>query len=310
MQRRSLAYHMKRNRGHNPRRQEARWVSLSFFWAVLLGGWLLVPVAHGQRRFDQSKEIGLAVGTAYYLGDLNPHQHLAGHKKPAFGGYLRYNLDGRISLRGGLFTGTLEFWDADSDNPWQQNRNLHFRNQITEVSALVELNYLNHRMGNPKDQITAYLTTGLAVYNHMPLGQVEGDWFELQPLGTEGQGTSWGEAQGIEPYALTGLALPFGFGFKANVGPFLAFNVDWVLRKTWNDYLDDVSGFYANEAVLREEKGELAVLLADQSLSTPNDRQSQAGLQRGDAGRDDVYGMLTASVSFRVSKRPTTCWNQ
>jgi hypothetical protein len=280
------------------------------FFGALLAGLIQAPGVWAQRRFDQSKEIGLALGTAYYLGDLNPHRHLAGHKKPAFGGYLRYNLDGRISLRGGVFSGTIEFWDADSDNPWQQNRNLHFRNQITEVSALVEFNYLNHRMGNPKDQITAYLTTGLAVYNHMPLGKLEDNWFELQPLGTEGQGTTWGEAQGLEPYALTGLALPFGFGFKANVGPFFAFNVDWVLRKTWNDYLDDVSGFYANEAVLREEKGELAVLLADQSLTTPNDRSSQAGLQRGDAGRDDVYGMLTASVSFRVSKRPTTCWNQ
>ncbi len=282
-----------------------------------LGRWMWVLTFLGtvgavgaQRRFDQSKEIGLALGTGYYLGDLNPHQHLSGRKKPVVGGYLRYNLDSRISLKGGLFSGTVEHWDADSDNPWQQNRNLHFRNRITEVSAMVEINYLNHRMGNPKDKFSAYLTTGLALYNHMPMGQLDGTWFELQPLGTEGQGTTWGEAQGLKPYALTGLALPFGFGFKANVGPFLAFNMDWVLRKTWNDHLDDVSGFYANEAVLREEKGELAVRLADQSLSTPNDRLSQAGLQRGDAGRDDVYGFLTASISFRISKRPSTCWNQ
>ena len=34
--------------------------------------WAAIPEMAGQRRFDQSKELGLALGTGYYLGDLNP----------------------------------------------------------------------------------------------------------------------------------------------------------------------------------------------------------------------------------------------
>ena len=277
---------------------------MGFFWV------LVVPKALTQRRFDQSKELGFSVGTGYYLGDLNPSKHLGGHLSAGFGAYYRHNLTGRISLRANFFRGQIEAWDADSPDLWQQNRNLHFRNEISEVSALIEVNYLEHRMGNPGDRFTAFLFTGIAAYNHMPEAFVEGNWIPLQPLGTEGQGTTWGDSRGLEPYATGGVSIPFGFGFKANIGPFMAICFDWGVRKTWSDYLDDVSGTYADALVLQQENGLLAMELADQSLVPLGSSSNQAGMQRGNPGRADLYGFLSASISFRISKRPTTCWVQ
>jgi len=128
---------------------------------VLLVGVLLVAPAWGQRKFEQSKEIGLTLGTAYYKGDINPSAHFDGRLTVGYGGFYRHNFSTRIGLRINYFQGRIEAWDADSPDPWQQNRNLHFRNDVGELSALVEINYLDHQIGNPGDRLTAFLYTGL-----------------------------------------------------------------------------------------------------------------------------------------------------
>ena len=73
-----------------------------------------------------------------------------------------------------------------------QNRNLHFRNAITEGSVVAEFNYSCYQIGNTKDRFTGYLFAGLSLYSHMPEAEIDGIWYEPQPLGTEGQGTTAG----------------------------------------------------------------------------------------------------------------------
>ncbi|MDA1335485.1 MAG: DUF6089 family protein [Bacteroidetes bacterium] len=276
---------------------------------MLVSGIFLAPLAQSQRQFQQSKELGLALGTAYYLGDINPGNHLGGRLSAGFGGYYRHNLSTRIAIRVNYFNCRIEAWDADSRDEWQQNRNLHFRNDIGELAALVEINYLDHQLGNAGDRFTAFLYGGIGVYNHMPEAEIDGQWIPLQPLGTEGQGTSWAEANSIDSYGTTGVSLPIGFGFKSNLGPFATFCFDWGVRKTWTDYLDDVSGIYADREVLMLESGPMTALMSDRSEVPEGGNANQAGLQRGDPSRSDVYGFLSASLSFRISKRPSTCWS-
>jgi hypothetical protein len=74
--------------------------------------------------------------------------------------------------------------------------------------------------------------------------------------------------------------------------------------------LDDVSGLYADRSVLMQERGEMTVALADPSLGQEVLALNQGGLQRGDSSRDDFYGFISASISFRISKKPTTCWSE
>lgn len=267
----------------------------------------LVFSVNAQSSFGESKEIGYQLGTSYFIGDINPDSPLGCRYHIAHGGYYRHNVNSRVGLRFQIIQGTVEAWDEDSDNLWSQNRNLHFRNTIMEYSLSGEINYIDHVLGNPKHRITGFLTAGLAYFSHDPEAMDSfGNWHPLQPLGTEGQG--W--IDGVDNYKLGGLALPFGMGFKVNIGTVMSFQMEWGMRKTWTDYLDDVSTSYVDINALRQVKGDLSAEFADRIIDLPNGTDSSEGMQRGDPGRNDKYGFVLASVSFRVSKKPTTCWEQ
>ena len=145
---------------------------------------------------------------------------------------------------------------------------------------MAEFNYSSYQIGNTKDRFTGYLFAGLSLYSHMPEAEIDGIWYELQPMGTEGQGTT---GRWAKRYATTGFAIPFGFGFKWNLGRFSALNIEWGMRRTWTDHLDDVAGYYASLAVLEEEAGPLSELLsvrpASKARATSRIRWANAGLQ-------------------------------
>jgi len=265
------------------------------------------PASIAQTFQSSSKEIGYQIGTSYYLGDLNPKNPLGGRQHVTQGGYYRHHFNSRVGVRLQLLQGVVEAWDEDSENGWAQNRNLHVRNKIVEFSVSGEINYIDHVMGDPGDRLTGYLSAGIAYFTHDPEAQDSyGNWHPLQPLGTEGQG--W--VLDNNPYKLSGLAIPIGMGFKMNVGPAIAFQIEWGLRKTWTDYLDDVSRSYVSPVEIRQSRGDLAFEMADRILALPEGVSSAEGLQRGDPGLDDKYGYFLASIAFRVSKKPTSCWNQ
>jgi len=279
--------------------------SITFVMCLLMASFANHSFA--QTFQGSSKEIGYQIGTSYYLGDLNPSNPLAVRNHIVQGGFFRHNINSRIGIRFQLLQGTIEAWDEDSQNAWSQNRNLHFRNKMVEFSISGEINYIDHVMGNPDNRLTGYLTAGIAYFTHDPEAMDSyGNWHPLQPLGTEGQGWIFGN----DPYKLSGIALPFGMGFKINLGPAIAFQMEWGLRKTWTDYLDDVSTSYVNSVDLRQARGELALEMADRIIEIPDGLSSSEGLQRGDPGLNDKYGYFLASLAFRVSKKPTSCWEQ
>ena len=270
---------------------------------VLLTG---IGVAHGQRKFETSKTLGLTVGTGYYLGELNPTRHFQGRMQPGFGGFLRFNVNRRIAVRASLNRTRLLYYDSDSKDPWIANRNLHFRNAITEGAVVAEFNYTRYQIGNTKDRFTGYLFAGLSLYSHMPEAQIGDVWYELQPLGTEGQSLNSGEGR----YATTGFAVPFGIGFKLNLGHFSALNFEWGMRRTWTDHLDDVAGYYASTAVLEDEAGPLAEELSVSRIEKEGDLDDPVGQMRGFNDLDDRFAAMTVSFTFRIDKSPTTCWDR
>ena len=263
-----------------------------------------VSSVHSQAVLDRSRTLGLVAGTGYYLGELNPTGHFKGTLSLARGAFMRFNHDRRLGLKVGVMGVTVEAHDADSKDAWRQNRNLHFRNRIVEGSAVVEFNYMDYQLGDTYDAFTPYLFAGLTVYSHMPTAEVGGQWLELQPLGTEGQGTTGGGQR----YSTTGLAVPFGAGIKWNIARFTAINIEWGMRRTFTDYLDDVSGHYPSSAVLEDELGDLASRLSDQRYFVDGDVPDPIGQQRGEGKFDDRYGVLSISLIFRVDRKPNNCW--
>jgi len=117
---------------------------------------------------SSSTEIGYQIGTAYYIGDLNPNSPFSGRQHVTQGGYYRHHFNSRLGIRLQLLQGVVEAWDEDSQNSWAQNRNLHFRNKIVEFSISGEINYIDHVMGDPGNRLTGYLTAGFAYFSHDP----------------------------------------------------------------------------------------------------------------------------------------------
>ena len=285
--------------------RESHPMSIAFRIVLVSFALVFALPASAQRKFEQSKTMGLSFGTGYYLGELNPNGHFKGRLQPGFGGFLRYNLTRQFGIRAALNQTRLRYHDADSDDPWIANRNLHFRNAITEGSVVAEFNYSRYQIGNTKDRFTGYLFAGLSLYSHMPEAEIDGIWYELQPLGTEGQGTTVGGGR----YSTTGFAVPFGFGFKWNLGHFSALNIEWGMRRTWSDHLDDVAGYYASLAVLEDESGPLSEMLSEERLEIEGTLEDPAGQMRGYNGLDDRFAMVQVSLTFRIDKSPTTCWD-
>ncbi len=69
------------------------------------------------------------------------------------------------------------------------------------------------------------------------------------------------------------------------------------MRKTYTDYLDDVSTTYADKAIL-SENGVLAVILSDRSPGASND--NFIGKQRGNSRDTDKYMFAGITLSFRL----------
>jgi hypothetical protein len=274
----------------------------SFFILIILLSSLSISAQ--KNKYDRSKEIGLLAGTSYYLGEIVPYRHFGTTLKLGGGLSFRNNFDKRWTLKASVLYGHVEAYDSNSDIAWNINRNLHFRNQFIESSLQVELNYFQYQIGS-EDWISPYLFLGLAYTSMRPQANYNGVWYELQPLGTEGQGTEEGEAK----YNTNIMAMPLGMGVKVNIYAIFGFSLEWGVRRTFTDYFDDISGNYVDPEFLRDMNGVPAATLADQSLAPALPDGTNVGVQRGDPGRKDLYFFVMGSLNVRIDKKATSCWN-
>jgi hypothetical protein len=260
-------------------------------WAFLLLLLIVLPAT------AQVSELGLTGGVSYYIGDLNPTRHYPRNLKPAGGVFYRYNFNDRYAFRlQGLYT-KLQAADANSTDSLQLRRNLSFRTSLFEASALLEINFLKYRgLGKDGHSWTPYVFVGLAYFHMDPQGQLGDTWYDLQPLGTEGQGST----AGGEPYKLDVMSIPFGVGFKFALTDRVDLGVEWGLRRTYTDYLDDVSGVYVDNAQLSFETGPITAALADRS----DLRESglNTGRARGDSQTRDWYQYTGVSLSLLLTR--------
>lgn len=244
--------------------------------------------------FSQTWEIGVTGGGLGYMGDLNQNDF----KKinhPAFGGMVKRNFDGYWSLKLAVLSGKISDDESKSPFAYEVNRNLSFFSPLTEGSLQVELNFFNYGFGFRQSKITPYLFTGVTVAVFNPKTNFNGSIYELKYYNTEGQ----------ESYNTTTYSIPFGAGAKFNFGQYFNLIGEVGFRNTTTDYLDDVSGYYANSAQLQGNSPEITTLkmaLADRSAN----KIGVPGTQRGDFRKKDSYIFvgLTLSYTFVSQKCP------
>lgn len=241
---------------------------------------------------------GPMVGGSYYIGDLNQYGHF---KNTNLSGGLvyRFYLNSRVELRANFLYGHVNAADSESEIDIHQNRNLSFQSDIWELAGGIEFNYLNYKLGDMKYFFTPYMFIELGAFKMNPQAEYNDELLDLQPLGTEGQGSSLNEK---DPYSLTQIVIPFGVGIKLNLTKRMAISLEYGIRKTFTDYLDDVGGNYVNSEILLVENGNLSAQMADRSLD-PN----RAYGPRGNSATKDWYSMFGAMLTFSLGK-PSKCF--
>lgn len=263
-----------------------------------LGVIILLLISAG-RVEAQSSEFGIFLGTATYKGEISNSLFKIQALKPAVGILYRRNFNNHWSYRLGLSYGSPNADDANSVDDYQNRRNLSFRSRTFDGHALIEFNFLPYQIANPESRFTPFIFGGLSLYRFNPQAQSGGDWYNLQPLGTEGQGTS--AYPDRDKYKRLQLAIPFGGGFKFKFSRRFGMTVEMGVRRLYTDYFDDVSTTYADKDVLLAENGELSVLFSDRSLDgqalTNTDRQ------RGNASDRDWYMFSGITINYTLSKR-------
>ncbi len=246
--------------------------------------------------FKTAAEFGFFGGGSYYIGDLNPAKHFV-YSKPAFGAIFRYNLTTRYSLRFTATYGNVYGSDAASDDPFMVQRNLSFKSDILELAFGVELDLFKYRINDMKYPITPYFFYEIAYFKMNPTGEMNGEDFSLQALGTEGQGTSLNDKN---PYKLNQLSVPLGIGLKFNLRARLAVSFEYGIRKTFTDYLDDVSGSYVDPDLLAAYNGSLAAEFSDRSIN--DNGLSNVGFNRGNSSNKDWYVFYGMMITFKPFK--------
>lgn len=249
-------------------------------------------LAQAEKRHFRQHELGILLGGAYYIGDLNPNKHFYA-PQPAGSIYYRFSPNYRYAFRGGLTYATVLGDDSQSDNQDQIQRNLNFKTIIYEFDAIAEFNFLEYRISNDKYKITSYLFLGIDVFHFTPRAQLGNEWYDLQPLRTEGESSK---------YKLTQVGIPFGIGLKLNVSKNVGIGLEWGPRKIFTDYLDDVSGNYPNKY-----QNPLSSPLAEKLSDRSKNAGSNINKQRGNPRTKDWYYVFGVTINFKLTPKPEQC---
>lgn len=249
------------------------------------------------QEIDRSATIGLFAGAINYQGDLNPNSFTLRHSNFAIGFSIRKPFSRWFNLRAGITAGTIkasDSWNRD----YLKSRNLSFSTSIKEVYAGLEITLLD--LSSKK--FTPYVYGGIAVFHFNPWAYDDlGEKVYLKPLSTEGQGLSAYPEQ--KSYSLTQIALPFGVGVRYAVSDALSIGIEFNQRKSFTDYIDDVSTHYVDRNILLQEKGPKAVEMAYRGGQSPlgQPQYPQHGEQRGTPSEMDWYYFLGLTLECKLN---------
>lgn len=180
--------------------------------ALLITGIVLLTSFNGAAQ--KNSDIGIFAGTSYYMGDLNTAVHYA---MPSFaaGPIYRYNFNERNSLRAHAFYHGLNY---DVGGYYGYNDALlsgDYHPKFVDLGLDFEFNWKPYKTAHRKTKASPYVFAGLG-YN-----------FSVFSDGNTN--------------LLPHVTLPFGFGYKLNVGKWLSAGLEASARKAFSDKVDGIT---------------------------------------------------------------------
>lgn len=259
-----------------------------------------------------TKKLGKGTPSKPFVSDMRLDQ-----TKFVIGGWIRYRVHPLVSAKASLSFIRIGANDSTSDYLNRRIRNLHFRNDIYELNVQGEYNFYSIHNLAPRGRtiidFSAYAFVGGGVFFHNPKAKDStGTWWALQPLATEGQGKVQaldknGNLVDTKKYGRIQAEMSTGLGFHYTFKRKWRFGWEFGVRKTFTDYLDDVSTFYVDQSVLIDgtTEGDVAAALsnrtdfqeaADNGITTAG---GPGGI-RGNPDKNDWYMFTAASVGYVV----------
>ena len=186
-------------------------------------------------------------------------------------------------------------------------RNLSFRSNISEVALIAEFHPLfmfvdwsNSDRDPPS--LSPYLLAGVGYFHFNPQALLNGQWIDLQPLHTEGEG--W--IPGRPNYSLSQLNIPFGIGVRYEVNSILNIRGEVVVRHLFTDYLDDVSTRFVDPSIFYQHLTGNQLTDALELNSRNNNLNpkyiSHPGGIRGDPNNNDSYFTFNLKVGIVMGR--------
>jgi hypothetical protein len=275
------------------------------------------------------KEVYGGVGAANFLGDLGGLNKIGTDYSPvdmeftetrtAFQLGYRYKIAKWFNLSTQFNYLIVRGDDKLTKEPYRQNRNLNFKSNIFELSGRLEFVYMANRVGhrygikrtlsrrmkNRSWDFTAFVGVGGFYFN--PKGRnTKGAWVKLRPLHTEGQGLDGGPKQ----YSNYSISIPMGVAYRIYFNRKVCVGLELNFRKTFTDYIDDVSGVYYDKTEIQKAYGKDAAYFADPNLglipgqTSPGDATSGNEAQiRGDSKQKDAYMSLQLTVGYIIKQK-------
>jgi hypothetical protein len=164
----------------------------------------------------QRSEVGFGLGTFNYTGDLVRNYNFL-NSRPAATVFYRSNMSNVVSFRAAMTGGKLAASDARPIDPFAVERAASFNIFVLEASTVFEYHFLNWRQNKNFVRFSPYLFGGLALF------------------GMSGNGAKPQEYSNVQG------AMPFGTGVKYVINPKWYLGLEFGVRKTFFDYLDNVS---------------------------------------------------------------------
>ncbi|CAN5176736.1 hypothetical protein BH09BAC3_BH09BAC3_00540 [soil metagenome] len=185
--------------------------------SLFVGILFFLTATAGFAQITQRSEVGFGIGTFNYTGDLVQSYNFS-FSKPAATIFYRSNVSKVVSFRASLTFGQLSANDKDAPiDAFAVKRNASFDIFLSELSGVYEYHFLDWRDSKRPLRFTPYLFAGLALFNISAVPQK------------------------TEQYSNVQMSIPFGGGVKYVLNPKYYIAMEFGIRKTFFDYLDNVS---------------------------------------------------------------------
>lgn len=270
-------------------------------------------------------EIGLGLGPMMFLGDLGGNTGVGttfvkdvnfpvlNLQKGLFLNYypkewLGFRLAANHSVVEGADSLINEKGGAET---YRYVRNLHFRSKLLEAYAAVEIypTVFFEQYEELQGKIRPYGLIGIGLFKFNPQTQYysangTSNWVDLEPLRIEGQGMS--EYPDRPRYKMTQMEIPMGGGVKWYVKDNMYLGIELLHRKTFTDYIDDLSKDYIDPALydkyLTPENAVIAKQVQDRKITgTPVSRNPTfVGEQRGNPKNNDSFFSTIIRFGWRL----------